>query len=354
MTADAAGSLAQQIRVGENRELRLLAARGLVPVPLEELVTLQVYLAGLDEPEISPLAVDSLRQLDPQAAAGVIADAPGEVVSFMALNHPHPSVVERVLQRRDVPRDLLCELASTLDEELQEILLLRQDAIVERPEILDALETNERLSSYAARRIQEYRQHLVPATHRRRPDVAAPRADAPPEEPAEAPAEPPSALFDHLGDDELDEDQLAEMADELMQSDGFSEVAIRTLPVPVRMQLSRGAPRNLRQVLIRDSNPAVALSVLNNNAIPESELEQIASNRSVLEDVLEDISRNPRWMRKYRIVRALVANPRTPVGLAVRLTGQLSVRDLRGLSRDRNVAEAVRATALRLYRIKLK
>ena len=139
-----------------------------------------------------------------------------------------------------------------------------------------------------------------------------------------------------------------------MQADGFSEVAIRTLPVPVRMQLSRGAPRNLRQVLVRDSNSAVALSVLNNNAIPESELEQIASNRSVLEEVLEGISRNPRWMRKYRIVRALVANPRTPVGLAVRLTGQLSVRDLRSLSRDRNIAEAVRATALRLYRIKLK
>ncbi len=120
------------------------------------------------------------------------------------------------------------------------------------------------------------------------------------------------------------------------------------------MQLSRGAPRNLRQVLIRDSNPSVALSVLANNAIPESELEQIASNRSVIEDVLEQIARDPRWIRKYRVVRALVANPRTPVGLAVRLTARLSVRDLRILSRDRNVQDAVRATARRLYRIKVK
>jgi hypothetical protein len=120
------------------------------------------------------------------------------------------------------------------------------------------------------------------------------------------------------------------------------------------MQLSRGAPRNLRQILIRDSNAAVALSVLNNNAMTEAELEQVAANRAVLEEVLEDISRKPRWMRKYRIMRALVGNPRTPVGIAVRLTAQLSVRDLRSLSRDRNVAEAVRAHALRLYRIKLK
>lgn len=352
MTAESPDSLAQQVRAGENRELRLLAAQGLMPVPLEELVTLQVYLAGLDEPEISPLAADSLRKLEPQAAAGVIADAPGEVVSFLALNHPHPSVIERVLQRRDVARELLCELAPSLDEELQEILLLRQDAIVERPEILEALETNEQLSSFAARRIQEYRQHLVPTTRRRRSPASEESAE-PTAEVEDRPVDT-SALFDEAAVSELGEDELAEMAEELMRADGFSEVAIRSLPVPVRMQLSRGAPRNLRQVLIRDSNPAVALSVLHNNAIPESELEQIAGNRSVLEDVLEDISRHPRWMRKYRIVRALVANPRTPVGLAVRLTGQLSVRDLRGLSRDRNVADAVRATALRLYRIKLK
>ena len=352
MTADSPAALAQQIRVGDNRELRLLAARGLVPVPLEELVTLQVYLAGLDDSEISPVAAESLRQLDPQVVAGVIADAPAEVVDFLAHNHPHPSVVEKVLQRRDVSRELLRELAAGLTEELQEILLLRQDAIVERPDILDALEGNEQLSSYAARRIAEYRQHLVPSEGRRRRQRRVVEEVAVEEAPAEA--EEPVELSEEMDESELDESELAEMAEELMQADGFSEVAIRTLPVPIRMQLSRGAPRNLRQVLIRDPNPAVALSVLNNNAIPESELEQIASNRSVLDEVLEDISRNPRWMRKYRIVRALVSNPRTPVGLAVRLTGQLSVRDLRTLSRDRNVAEAVRATALRLYRIKLK
>lgn len=356
MTAEVPGTLAQEIRAGDNRELRLMAARGLVPVPLEELVTLQVYLAGLDDPEVSPVATESLCKLDPKIAAGVIPDATAEVVNFMARNHPHPRVVEKVLQRRDVPRDLLRELAPALNEDLQEILLLRQDAIVEDPEILDALESNERLSSFASRRIQEYRRHLVPAADRHRlpESVEVPAAEeAAPAEGAAAGAEAPPR-FDQLGDQELDEDQLAAVTEELLKPGGFSEVAIRSLPVSLRMQLSRGAPRNLRQVLIRDANPAVARSTLNNNAIPEGELEQIAANRSVLEEVLEDISRNPRWMRKYRIVRALVSNPRTPVGLAVRLTGRLSVRDLRSLSRDRNVAEPVRAAALRLYRIKLK
>ena len=345
--AEPQASLAQQVRAGDNLELRLLAAQGTLPVPLEELVNLQVYLAGLELPDISPIAVSSLRQLEPQVAAELIAEAPAEVVAFLARNHPHPSVLERVVQRRDVSRELLCELAPGLDEELQEILLLRQDAIVERPEILAALEQNPKISSFTSRRIAEYRQHLLPTGRRRtvRPDPAEPQAAAE-KEVAAAPDAVPAG--------EIADEELAELTESLMASDGFSEVEIRTLPTPLRMQLSRGAPRNLRQVLIRDNNPAVALSVLTNNAIPESELEQIAANRSVLEDVLENISRNPRWMRRYRIVRALVHNPRTPVGLAVRLAARLSVRDLRTLSRDRNVPDAVRATALRLYRIKLK
>jgi hypothetical protein len=57
-------------------------------------------------------------------------------------------------------------------------------------------------------------------------------------------------------------------------------------------------------------------------------------------------------MARSAIVHALVANPRTPVGIGVRLVPRLSVRELRELSRDRNVSDAVRSTALRLYRIK--
>jgi hypothetical protein len=55
---------------------------------------------------------------------------------------------------------------------------------------------------------------------------------------------------------------------------------------------------------------------------------------------------------KPGILRSLAANPKTPVAIALRLVPRLSVRDLRELSRDRNIADAVRSTAARLYRIK--
>jgi hypothetical protein len=124
--------------------------------------------------------------------------------------------------------------------------------------------------------------------------------------------------------------------------------------VPARLKLARAAPRLLRGILMRDSNAQVALSVLRHNTLSDQEIETAASSRSVVEDVLVEITKRREWIGKYNIAKALVQNPRTPLPTALRLLSRLSVRDMREISRDRNVADAVRSTALRLYTIKQK
>lgn len=84
----------------------------------------------------------------------------------------------------------------------------------------------------------------------------------------------------------------------------------------------------------------------------DQEIEQIARSRSITEDVILGITKRREWVRKYPIVLALVSNPRTPIPASLRLIPQIAPRDLRNLSRDRNVADAVRSQAQRLYRIK--
>ena len=105
-------------------------------------------------------------------------------------------------------------------------------------------------------------------------------------------------------------------------------------------------------MLIRDTNPQVAVSVIMNNNLSEQEIEQTARDRSVVEEVLSAIGKRREWMNKYNVIRALVHNPRAPLGLTIRLVTKLSVRDLRDIGRDRNIPDALRSTALRLYRIK--
>jgi hypothetical protein len=330
-------SLLEQIRSG-NRQLQLLAADGVLPLPPEELIPVQVELARGADSEVAQRARASLRTVDVRLAGSFLERTAGEkVLTWFAEEASHPVLIEAILRRRDTPRLLLASLARRLPPDLQEILLLRQDAIVEQPAILEALEANPEVSTYTLRRIAEYREHLLP---RERIHVVHAAADL----------------------EEIDEEELAaaiEAARELPPSGELepertklTEGQIRLLPVPVRLKLTRGAPRTLRTILLRDSNAQVATSVIINNSLSDQEVEQIASSRSVVEEVLTLVARRRDWIGKYNIMKALVWNPRTSLAMALRLVPRLAVRDLRDLGRDRNIPDAVRSTALRLYRIK--
>lgn len=333
--ADSQSSLLEQVRSG-NRQLQLLAAEGFLPFPPEEMIPLQVDLARGDDAEVSERARESLRKINPRIAGPYLEFQAGErVLAFFAEEVNQPALIETILRRRDVPRRLLARLARWLPPDLQEILLLRQDAIVQEPAILEALEENPQVSVYSLRRIAEYRQHLLPrkASHA-------------------APAFQPEEMDDEALEEALFAVRRLPAAGEIDEKTGLSEGQIRLLPVPARLKLARGAPRALRTILLRDSNAQVAVSVLLNNTLSDQELEQTAGNRSVNEEVLENIAKRREWVNRYVITKALVQNPRTPLATALRLVPKLSVRDLRTIGRDRNIADAVRSTAIRLYRIK--
>jgi hypothetical protein len=337
--------LVEQVLSGRHPELQELAADGMLPLPPGELIELQVALAESPEARISEKAAGSLEAAEPQQLAEIIREGlSAQALPWIVQHRDHPLIVEAVLRRIDVQRELLAKLAGSLTDDLQEVLLLRQDAIVESPEILDSLERNPRLSSYSRRRISEYRKHLL------RPEPAEPveveQVEVVDEEELEevTPEEVEQAI---------EEVRAKPAVGEVDEITGLSESQLRMLPLPVRLKLSRRAPRALRGILVRDSNASVAVSVLANNPMSESEVEQVARSRAVVDDVLTAIARNRQWVRKYPIALALVKNPRTPVGIAVRLAARLAVRDLRSIGKDRNVSNAVRSAAARLYKVKL-
>ncbi len=334
-------SLAEQVRSGGNRQLQILAAGGLLPLATEDLIVLQVDLAMGGDAEIASTASTSLAGQEPRVLASLIAEgAPPRVLEYAARHLEHPAILEAVLRRRDVSRDLLVDMARRLPPDLQEVLILRQDAIVEEPRILTALEENPTLTSYSQRRIAEYREHLLPQARLTKASMSSligPEIDT-----------------DEFLQREIQVVKALPASGEFDEQTGLSEGQIRLLPVPARMRLGRNAGRALRSILIRDPVAQVALSVINGNSLPDSELEQVAKSRVVVEEVLAEIGSRRECQGKYQIVKALVQNPRTPLATSLRLVTRLAVRDLRDLGRDRNLPDAVRSSATRLYRIKLK
>ena len=338
--APAPSPLVQEVLAGGNRQLLELAADGLLPLPPEQLLPLQVGLTRHPEAEIAQRAASTLRGMDPRVAAPFLAQGAGPAeLLFFAVEVSHSLIVETILRRRDVPRPILVDMARRLPADMQEILLLRQDAIVEEPAILAALEENRQLSPYSQRRIKEYREHLLP---QRMPLARAAFAEA---------------------EERLTEEELVTAIEavrqlpaegEVEEKTGLSEGQVRMLTVPQRLRLTRGASRAMKGILLRDPNAQVAVAVLQNNGFSEQEMEQVARSRSVVEEVLLEVARKREWVARYSVSRALVQNPKTPVSVAVRLLPKMAVRDLKLVARDRNIADAVRSSATRLYTIKQK
>lgn len=330
-------SLLDQILSGSNRNLQVLAASGLVPLPPEQLIPIQIALASSPDTEVMGKAMQALQDLDANVATTFLeSHAGGNELSFFGLNVAHPKIQEAVVRRTDVPRALLVQMAPKLAPEVQEMLVLRQDAILEEPKILVALEQNPALTSYTKRRIWEFREHLLP------------RDKVPPKSAGEIEAE-----ADALSDRELEE-AIAEVREKpaegaVDEDSGLSAGQIRLLPVPARVKLARNADRQIRSILIRDANSLVALTVMTTNSLPDSEVEMIASSRNVVPEVLAEIPKRREWIRKYSIAKALVKNPRTNLAVSMKLIPRMSVRDLRELARDKNVPDGVRSTALRMY-----
>ncbi|MEM1202433.1 MAG: hypothetical protein AAGN66_04330 [Acidobacteriota bacterium] len=337
-------TLLDQILSGANRNLQVMAAQGLVPLPPEQLIPIQVALTSSPDAEISSKAGEALVGIEEHVATEFLRHQASErELRYFGLFVQRSTLLEAVLRRPDVPRNVLRDMATQLTPDMQEILIHRQDAILDEPEILVAFESNPQLSNYVKRRIWEYREHLLPkekVPHKKAEEILA-EADAITEE------EMAEAIAEVQAKAEVEEDEAP-----VDEKTGLKEAEVRLLPVPMRVKLARNADRQLRNLLIRDTNAQVAVTVITSNSIPDSEVEQIASSRSVCEEVLKEIPKRREWIRRYSIAKSLVKNPKTPLHESLRLVPRMVVRDLRDLAKDKNVPDGVRSTALRLYQAK--
>jgi len=107
-----------------------------------------------------------------------------------------------------------------------------------------------------------------------------------------------------------------------------------------------------RLLLIRDSNKLVARAVLQSPKLTDQEIENIASMKSVTEEVLRLIATSRKFLKSYAVVRSLINNPRLPIDIGLHLLNRLNERDMKGLMLNKNVAEVVRGMALKAVKAK--
>jgi hypothetical protein len=120
---------------------------------------------------------------------------------------------------------------------------------------------------------------------------------------------------------------------------------IMSLTVAEKIKLALQGNKEVRSVLVKDANKLVSTAVLKNPRISDPEVLDVAQSRNSSEEVLRIIANNRGWLRNYQVKCGLVNNPKTPLGIALKLINHLMLRDLKNLAKSKNVPNVISTSA---------
>ena len=371
---------------------RLAAARGLLPLPQTDLLEALVHLSADNDPNVASAAQSTMAEQQPQDLLSIARtdDVAPSVLGYMAsLSGAGRDLHEAVAGNLNTPDEAIALLArTTADASLLEFLTLNQQRLIRAPGIIDAILLNPARTPEAERRARETRREFFEKERGARQIAQELRArgnSAAAEffESAELASVAGALSVDdawviaqhiEVSDADIDDSWLAREFIEEMMVETPEQIAanaqavikaeqlegeasperislirrIMFMSVKDRVKLATKGDREARGILIRDSNKIVATGVIHNPRLTDQEVENIATMRTVAEEVLRLIGMNRAWARSYPIIHNLARNPRTPMATAVHILPRIRTKDLKAISVNRNVSEAVRRQAYRL------
>lgn len=371
---------------------RLAAARGLLPLAQADLLEALVHLSTDNDPEVARAAqatLDTQQPHDLLSVAKAEDAAPAVLGYFASLSKASGAIHEAVAGNSNTPDEAVALLARiTTDAALLELITLNQQRLIRAPEIIDAILLNPVRTAEAERRAKETRREFfekergvrqIAQELRARGNSAAaeffesaelaPVAGAMSFDDAWAIAQHIEVSDADIDDAWLARDFIEEMMIETPEQTAANAQAvinaerlegdatperislirrIMFMTVKDRVKLGIKGDREARGILVRDANKVVATAVMHNPRLTEHEVENIATMRTVAEEVLRLIGMNRAWARSYPIIHNLARNPRTPMATAVHILPRIRTKDLQSIGLNRNVSEAVRRQAYRL------
>lgn len=335
---------------------------GSLPLPPLDLLQAIAH-ACFQETPYAPQALETLQGFPESLLASAIIGPvdPPSILAILLMHRKEPSLLETALLHEDLTSEWLERAIPNLPGSVLEIPLHNQVLWMERPAILDLLETHPEGDYGIKRKVNEFRRDVLGMISQ---EVAQERLeilnevecgtldrawaelplpqDLPEEEAPEEEAPASDAPLKTVLDDEGQEISLT-----LTQK-------VMRLRTNQKIMLAIKGGKEERTLLIREANRLIQVNVIRNGRITEGEVAYISQMRTINEEVLRIIAMNREWMKKYPIVKNLVINPRTPLPLAMTHLKRLNEFDMKLLAKDRNVAELIRREAKRLLGSKMR
>jgi hypothetical protein len=342
---------------------RTMAAKGLLPLKGGDLVTVLCQLSADADAVIAQTAHDTLRALPPEVTIGACdASLHAAVLDRLAdVFAGDERMLERIAENHATADATVLRIARGASEHLGEVIAQNQQRLLGAPAIIEALYKNKRvLMSTADRLVELAARHGLDLT-----GIPAFKAHLEALQGELIPEPEPGVILpadqDFKEAIELDEDDPE--AVEVDAVDGKEDVKKKFVPLQQRVltmstkekiRLALVGDAAARALLVRDKSNAVARAAITSPMMTETEATAIARSKEVSEDIIRYVSMKREWLRNYELKRALLYNPKTPLGVAMGLLSHMQTTDLRDLSRSRNVPATLKTAALQRFNAKQK
>lgn len=349
--------LRQSLLAGKTpKNVRLLIARGLAPVPAADMLDLLICLLKDPDPDIALQSVQTIAGWDEEEIITLLRqkDCPPSVLEYYANSKSPERMIVAIIANPASPGESIASLASTVAPHLLESILDNRTRILAYPQILDGIRRNSSATAEILRLASEIEVEFM-GSKRKEYSIAQP-VESPVDPPFDAiPAPSPVSEMESEIDFLISEAPLEDLSLEGLPADEDQrETAITSrlssMPVREKIRYALFGSREIRAMLVRDTNKEIARAVLRSPKLRENEVESIAGMRNVAEEILREIGNNREWTKSYTIVQSLVKNPKTPPLISQRLMFRLRSQELTLMTRDRSIPDAVRHNATRLLK----
>lgn len=334
---------------GVQKDLRLMAAQGALPLKPADLLELLHFLLADKEEDVRQAAEGSLAGVSAADLLPIVKDRTTQpsLLAWVIARRTEKEVREAALQNTSTLDADIEALAPTLPVEMAELVVINQVRLLRRTSLLEAIESNPGLNNDQKRRLMELRETFrIGVEEAPAPPPAQAVEAAPPPEPE---AEPEPEAPPPQSDGEAITRYLTE--EEQQQDDKVSAVQkLYRLNTAEKVVTALKGNREERAILVRDPNRIVATAVLGSPRVTDAEIEAFASMKNVSAEILRQIGTNKDWSKRYGVASNLVRNPRTPISVSIGMVSRLNPRDLRSIAVDRNVPEVIRKQAQRFVR----
>src|SRR5262245_45511782 len=326
------------------REVRLMAARGALPLQPVELATVLFALMHDEDAEVKSTARDSLERLPENIMTTVLgANAHPAVLDHLAhVFHENEERLEIIALNAATADGTVAYLASRPFKKIVEIVANNQQRLMRCPAIVDALGDNPLTGRSVIERILAFLGLPLPADDEEQSEPI------PVEEVSEEEAR--AALEVVLGANfsALVEEQEQEVDPKELEQGGSLYSLLQNLSVFQKIKLGRMGNKEARSLLVRDRNKIVAVAAVTSPKITDQELISISQSRVVSDEVIRVICRNKDVTKNYQVKLALATNPKTPQATAMKFVNYLQDKDLRTLVKSKDVPTVISTHARRI------